>query len=292
MPACCDQVTAVLAQLGGELYAGRKAADLCLYGSTVLYLEFSGSSKSGLPKISTTLPAVLQPLIEGGNLAAEELAQAFPNEDKCGLRLYRAPADYLLAMKLLSMSSEQFDDPVTQALARETGTLTFDGMMALVRSYAPEKEVSPAISLFGRPMVLKGARSLADHISVYMEQTDRSPGHLKAILEAFLDRFYVGGQRSLLDDEPPKVGVPSKDSIIGAVGEHLSRKSSCAMPSWIEADWRFLPQPLFAGAGDRMHTSRLLLESPIAFRRRRIFTTRAPLCRPATRAMPSYAEAV
>lgn len=68
------------------------------------------------------------------------------------------------------------------------------------------------------------------------------------------------------------------DAYIGAIAEHLSRRWSLGpAPAWSDDPDRFLDEPYFT-AGPAMHAV-LMMVSPMAFRRRFIFTEAEPLRR-------------
>ena len=52
-----------------------------------------------------------------------------------------------------------------------------------------------------------------------------------------------------------------------------------ALPPWSDAPWREVAEPWFVGMMGKGLSGLLLVESPIAFRRRRIFTETEPLRR-------------
>ena len=68
------------------------------------------------------------------------------------------------------------------------------------------------------------------------------------------------------------------DAYIGAVGEHLARRWSLRIPDWTNDERRFLDEPWFS---DNAQAAKpvFLEDSPIAFRRRLIFTEAEPLRR-------------
>lgn len=103
------------------------------------------------------------------------------------------------------------------------------------------------------------------------------------MLDEFLDVFYAeahGAQRQrMIDDEPPHLGSEREDAYVGAVGEHLARRWGLRIPAWTEAPWREVSEPWFVGVMGRGLSPLFLAESPIAFRRRRIFTEAEPLRR-------------
>jgi len=98
-------------------------------------------------------------------------------------------------------------------------------------------------------------------------------------LDEFLDQFYLAEEReTLINEEPGFTGDAWQDAYIGAVGEHLARRWGLTIPSWVEDPRRFMDRPCFAD--DAQWAKPVLLrDSPIAFRRRLIFTEAEPLRR-------------
>jgi hypothetical protein len=107
-------------------------------------------------------------------------------------------------------------------------------------------------------------------------------------LAEFLDEFYMRDERraEMIAEEPPLMFEPRQDAYLGAVGEHLARRWRLPIPSWTEAPSRFLKQAFFATPLEDLKAM-LIVESPLAFRRRMIFVEAEPLRRarlPAARA--------
>ncbi len=100
-------------------------------------------------------------------------------------------------------------------------------------------------------------------------------------VSAFLDAFYVSGPRErqrMIAEEPRLTGVAFQDAYIGAVGEHLARRWGLEIPAWADHPGRFLNEPSFP---EYMEYAKpvYLRDSPMAFRRRLIFTEAEPLRR-------------
>lgn len=105
-------------------------------------------------------------------------------------------------------------------------------------------------------------------------------GFIDAISE-FLDEFYLSAsseRQRMIADEPVLTGVAFQDAYVGAVGEHLARRWGLEIPAWVDAPSRFLDEPHFP---DFMEIAKpvFIRDSPIAFRRRLIFTEAEPLRR-------------
>jgi hypothetical protein len=100
-------------------------------------------------------------------------------------------------------------------------------------------------------------------------------------INEFLDEFYLAedeDRQSKIEKEPGFTGLPREDAYFGAVAEHLARRWGLAIPSWTEDPRRFLETPYFVD-GFELLKPVLLRDSPIAFRRRLIFTEAEPLRR-------------
>jgi len=83
---------------------------------------------------------------------------------------------------------------------------------------------------------------------------------------------------SAIEDEPPPID-PLRDSYLGALAEHLALSEKLQAPAWTEHSSRFLSEPYFAGGLESLKAT-LLVESPLAFRRRLIFISANALSRP------------
>lgn len=116
-----------------------------------------------------------------------------------------------------------------------------------------------------------------------MEWTHQKPEYFQLWLDEFLDVFYTAEtaaeRQAMVDQEPRRLGLEREDAWIGAVGEHLARRWGLTIPAWTEAEWREVARPWFPGMMGRGLSALYLMESPIAFRRRRIFTEAEPLRR-------------
>jgi hypothetical protein len=101
------------------------------------------------------------------------------------------------------------------------------------------------------------------------------------LLREFLDTFYVGDSsiRTAAIAVAPLEIDPLHDVYLAAVAEHLARKYELAIPPWVDSPQRFLEKPFFAGGLESLKAI-LLVESPLAFRRRQIFVSANALSRP------------
>lgn len=88
-----------------------------------------------------------------------------------------------------------------------------------------------------------------------------------------LDEFYAHPdlRQAFVSEEPAPLGNPN-DAYLGAVAEQLARHYDLPIPPWSEQPHRFLGRPLFMSQIEGMKPL-LLAESPVAFRRRQIFTS-------------------
>ena len=102
------------------------------------------------------------------------------------------------------------------------------------------------------------------------------------LLREFLDEFYgavrKGTAAECIADEPPELSDVREHVSLGAIGEHLARRWKLTIPPWTEHPSRFLRRPYFTTTIEGFKAL-LLAESPIAFRRRLIFTEAEPLRR-------------
>jgi hypothetical protein len=100
-------------------------------------------------------------------------------------------------------------------------------------------------------------------------------------ISEFLDEFYPSSRlerQRMIAEEAGLTGVAFQDAYVGAVGEHLARRWGLDIPAWADDPRRFLERPHFP---DYMELAKavFLRDSPIAFRRRLIFTEAEPLRR-------------
>lgn len=113
-----------------------------------------------------------------------------------------------------------------------------------------------------------------------VDRTVEGYDFIDAISE-FLDEFYSCGpadRQGMIDEEPGFTGGAFEDAYVGAVAEHLARRWGLDIPQWAEDPRRFLDKAHFP-AGLELMKPIYLRDSPIAFRRRLIFTEAEPLRR-------------
>ena len=97
----------------------------------------------------------------------------------------------------------------------------------------------------------------------------------------FLDAWQTldrAEREAALAPEPRRLDA-IKDAYLAALAEHLALSHRLATPGWTEQPDRFLSEPFFAGGLESLKAI-LLVESPLAFRRRLIFISADGLSRP------------
>jgi len=83
---------------------------------------------------------------------------------------------------------------------------------------------------------------------------------------------------ALLAPEPQHLPSAEEHALLGAIGEHLARRWNLIIPEWVNDPSRFLKRPYFTSPLEGFKAL-LIAESPLAFRRRLIFTEAEPLRR-------------
>ena len=105
---------------------------------------------------------------------------------------------------------------------------------------------------------------------------------LGPLLVGFLDSFYNdlrdGTAQAALMEPPETLAEAREHALLGAVAEHLARRWGMAIPDWSNEPSRFLKRPYFTSPLQGLKAL-LIAESPLAFRRRLIFTEAEPLRR-------------
>ena len=89
-------------------------------------------------------------------------------------------------------------------------------------------------------------------------------------------------RNAALAGEPTRIGS-IEDAYLAALAEHLALDARLPVPAWTEEAHRFLSEPFFAGGLETLKAL-LIVESPLAFRRRLIFISADALSRPARKA--------
>jgi hypothetical protein len=118
-------------------------------------------------------------------------------------------------------------------------------------------------------------------IAEIAERTTDLTGAFDRAVREFVDFWQLGdpqGHAAALADEP-KALDRLHDAYLAALAEHLALSDRIAVPQWTEQPHRFLSEPFFAGGLESLKAT-LLVESPLAFRRRLIFISADGLSRP------------
>jgi hypothetical protein len=106
------------------------------------------------------------------------------------------------------------------------------------------------------------------------------PGAQHVLIAGFLDNFYTQphSRQAMIDPEPELTGDAVLDATLAAMGEHLARRWALKIPTWTDQPERFLKRPYFPKHAQALKPM-LIAQSPLAFRRRLIFTEHEPLRR-------------
>jgi hypothetical protein len=118
-------------------------------------------------------------------------------------------------------------------------------------------------------------------IAEIAEHAKAGHGAFDRAVREFLDSWQLmssDARGGALAREPAPVGRVH-DAYLAALAEHLALSDRIAVPEWTEGTDRFLSEPFFAGGLESLKAT-LLVESPLAFRRRLIFISADALSRP------------
>jgi hypothetical protein len=102
-----------------------------------------------------------------------------------------------------------------------------------------------------------------------------------AAVREFIDAWQFmppSAHASAIRQEPCRLDA-IRDAYLAALAEHLALSDRIDVPEWTEHPTRFLREPFFAGGLESLKAI-LLVESPLAFRRRLIFISADGLSRP------------
>ncbi len=97
----------------------------------------------------------------------------------------------------------------------------------------------------------------------------------------FLDAWQsmnLDSKSDAIRDEPCRI-ADVQDAYLAGLAEHLAQLDGLLAPVWTGRPDRFLESPFFAGGLESLKAT-LLVESPLAFRRRLIFISANALSRP------------
>ncbi len=113
-----------------------------------------------------------------------------------------------------------------------------------------------------------------------------APADFYMALDEFADEFYLDhpdktAQQRRIDPVPDAIGDPLFDTLVGAAGEHLARRWGLRIPDWTRRPLHFgLDEPRWLpDVKTQSIRDRFVVESPPAFRSRRIFTGAEPFQR-------------
>jgi hypothetical protein len=112
-------------------------------------------------------------------------------------------------------------------------------------------------------------------------------------IREFLDEWQgmsLSVRTAALAEEPCSVGKV-QDAYLAALAEHLALSARIDVPAWTENESKFLTEPFFSGGLESLKAT-LLVESPLAFRRRLIFISANGLSRPNRNMSTSSEEAI
>jgi hypothetical protein len=153
-----DEIKLYLSELNEELRLMDVKGEICLYGGAVMALVYDARPNTD------DVDAVFKP-IRYIRRAAGRIAERHrlpkgwlnhavkmflvPHEqrilfDMSNLKVYVPPAEYLLAMKMLSARADMSDRNDIQTLIAKLGLTSADSVLEIVRHYYPRKEVKPA----------------------------------------------------------------------------------------------------------------------------------------------------
>ena len=128
-----------------------------------------------------------------------------------------------------------------------------------------------------RHFVMRRPRSIA----TIAERTKARTQPFDMAVREFLDTWQSlspDERETALAGEPQTLGGVY-DAYLAALSEHLALSDRTTAPAWTEDAKRFLSEPFFAGGLESLKAI-LLVESPLAFRRRLIFISANALSRP------------
>lgn len=98
-------------------------------------------------------------------------------------------------------------------------------------------------------------------------------------ISEFLDEAKKLDIAKAVEDEPPLMPEDFRNAWVAGAAEHLCRIAEIDWPAWTEKPERFLKKAWFDNSGLDSLKATLLVESPLAFRRRMVFTEKKPLRR-------------
>jgi hypothetical protein len=156
-----SDVESAFREMGDILVRAGKVADIAVYGGAAIMLQFEvtfrtadvdakvesgdhGALMQAAHDVATRRGWLRSWLSEAvtvylGEPGGTSLYGSYPDEARVGLRVYVAKPDYLLAMKLRALRIGTRDEADAVMLAKSSGIMTFDGMIALIGLYFPKE---------------------------------------------------------------------------------------------------------------------------------------------------------
>ena len=160
-----SDVERAFTEMGEILYRAKQVAEIAVFGGAAMLLRFEAVFRTGDVDArvesgddGAVLDAARSVADRHGWLRSwssqaittflstetdTSLHASYPSEARAGLRVYVARPDYLLAMKLRAMRVGSRDEDDAGMLARASGTVTFDAMVALLERYFPREPPDP-----------------------------------------------------------------------------------------------------------------------------------------------------
>lgn len=152
-----EEIKSYLVELNGELRALDVKGEICLYGGAVMALAYNSRPNTD------DVDAIFEPVGAIRRAAARvaerhELEKGWLNYavrmflaqhekrilfDLSHLKVYVPPADYLLAMKILSARAETMDRDDIEVLVDKLDLKNVNEAIDLVKNYYPHKEIKP-----------------------------------------------------------------------------------------------------------------------------------------------------
>jgi hypothetical protein len=151
-------------EMGEILVRQRKVGEIAVYGGAAILLQFDATFAT------RDVDAVIEGAHGAVQSAAQEVARrrdwptgwlseavsaylprnrdlrshaSYPSESRVGLRVYVAPPEYILAMKLAALRVRSRDLEDAAMLARETGRTTAEALRDLHARFFPDQPLDP-----------------------------------------------------------------------------------------------------------------------------------------------------
>lgn len=301
-----ENIVAALTEMGEALHARRKIGDIAVFDGSAMILQFDvdfithdvdavidaehGAVIAAVQEVARRRNWPSGWLNEGVSVylspergRALELYDEFPSPERVGLRIYVAKPEYLLAMKLQALRTGGRDVADVMTLAPAPGSEDRGGADRRRRPQLPERDprrpqAATAAGHRGVARVMRRPKSLAE---VAERRHARADVPLWLPLSEFLDAFYEADapRKSMLAEEPSAdIPRPERAYLAGAA-EHLSALYRLEPPEWVAKPAFFLTEAYWPETLGPAFEQIALAESPVAFRRRFIFTEAQPLRR-------------